>query len=127
MTEKIAKFRFLGYKITDSHIHIESDKNVSPKCDVSFEKTIGVNDSEHKMKLLFEAKIDSENKAMHIEVKAEGFFEFDHEITDKEKDIFFKTSAPAILFPYVRAYIGTLSSLSGIAPVILPTLNLSDR
>ena len=127
MAEKIAKFRFLGYKITDSQIHIEPDKEVSPKCNVSFEKTIGVNDSEHKMKLLFEAKIDSENKAMHIEVKAEGFFEFDHEITDKEKDIFFKTSAPAILFPYVRAYIGTLTSLSGIAPVILPTLNLSDR
>lgn len=127
MAEKIAKFRFLGYRITDSQIHIDPDKKVSPKCDVSFEKTIGVNDSERKMKLFFEAKIDSINKAMHIEVKAEGFFEFDHEITDKEKDIFFKTSAPAILFPYIRAYIGTLSSLSGIAPVILPTLNLSDR
>lgn len=127
MAEKIARFRFLGYKITDSQIHIEADKKVSPHCDVSFEKTIGVDETEHRMRLLFEAKIDSGNKAMHIEVKAEGYFEFDQDISDSEKDVFFKTSAPAILYPYIRAYIGTLSSLSGIAPVILPTLNLSDR
>ena len=64
---------------------------------------------------------------MHIEVHAEGYFEFEQDITEVEKGIFFKTSAPAILFPYIRAYISTLSSLSGVAPVILPTLNLSDR
>lgn len=127
MAEKIAKFRFLGYKITDSRIHVDSGMEVSKRFDVSFEKTAGVNDKEHKMRLLLEAKIDSENKAMHIDVKAEGYFEFEHDITDEEKRVFFNTSAPAILFPYIRAYISALSSLAGIAPVVLPTLNLSDR
>ena len=127
MAEKIAKFRFHGYRITDSQIHVDANKKVSERCDVSFEKTIGVNENERKMRLLFEAKIDSENKALHIEVKAEGYFEFDSDISDNEKTLFFKTNAPAILFPYVRAYISTLSALSGISPVILPTLNLSDR
>lgn len=127
MAEKIARFRFLGYRIIDSQIHIDADKNVSSNCDVSFDQTIGINDTEHRMRLLLVAKIDSENKAMHIEVKMEGYFEFEQDITDKEREIFFRTSAPAILFPYIRAYIGTLSSLSGVAPIILPTLNLSNR
>lgn len=127
MAEKIAKFRFLGYKITDSKIHVDPDKDVSKQFDVFFDKTVGVNEANHRMRLLLEASIDSADKAMHIEVKAEGFFEFEQDITEQERDVFFRTSAPAILFPYVRAYIGALSSLSGVAPVILPTLNLSDR
>lgn len=127
MAEKISKFRFHGYKITDSLIHIDANQEVSKGCDVTFEKTAGVNEAERKMRLLLIAKIDSHNKAMHIEVKAEGYFEFEQDITDDEKKIFFNTSAPAILFPYVRAYIGSLTALSGVAPVVLPTLNLSDR
>ncbi len=127
MAEKIAKFRFLGYRITDSKIHIDSDKEVSNQCEVSFEKEIGVNETDRRMRLLLVAKIDSANKAMHIEVQAEGYFEFDQEITQKEQESFFKMNAPAILFPYVRAYIGALSALSGVNAVLLPTLNLSDR
>ena len=127
MAEKIAKFRFLGYRITDSKIHIDSDKEVSNQCEVSFEKEIGVNETDRKMRLLLLAKIDSANKAMHIEVQAEGYFEFDQEITQKEQESFFKMNAPAILFPYIRAYIGALSALSGVNAVLLPTLNLSDR
>lgn len=127
MAENIAKFRFYGYKVTDSHIHIDTDKQVSDRCDVTFEKTVGIKEAEHKMRLQLVAKIESENKAMSVEVKAEGYFEFEKDLSDAEKEIFFNTSAPAILFPYVRAYISTLTGLSGIAPIILPTLNLSNR
>ena len=62
-----------------------------------------------------------------IELKSEGYFEFEKNITDDERKVFFNMSAPAILFPYIRAYISALTSLSGINPVILPTLNLSKR
>lgn len=127
MAETIARFRFLGYRITDGHIHVEVDKDVSKQMEVSFEKTVGINDGEHRMRLLLVAKITDNNKAMNIEIKAEGLFEFEKDITVDERNVFFKTSAPAILFPYVRAYITALSSLSGLSPIILPTLNLSDR
>ena len=73
------------------------------------------------------ANITDENKALVIKIKALGFFEFDSDLKPNDKDAFFRTSAPAILFPYVRAYITTLSSLSGVKPVILPTLNMSQR
>lgn len=127
MAEQIAKFRFKGYKIVESHIVIVPEETVSQKINVEFEQTVGVNEEGHNMRLEMIANINDENKALVIKVKAHGFFEFDSDLSPSEKKIFFSTSAPAILFPYVRAYITTLSSLSGVNPVILPTLNMSQR
>lgn len=127
MKEQIAKFRFKGYKIVESHIESKPEVETSQNLNVEFEQTIGVNEEGHNMRLEMTANIIDENKALIIKIKALGFFEFDSDLKPNDKDAFFRTSAPAILFPYVRAYITTLSSLSGVKPVILPTLNMSQR
>lgn len=127
MAEQIAKFRFKGYKIVESHITIKPEEKISQNLNVEFKKTDRVNEEGHNMCLEMIASINDENNALVINVKALGFFEFESELKQEEKNIFFRTSAPAILFPYVRAYITTLSSLSGVKPVILPTLNMSQR
>lgn len=127
MKEQIAKFRFKGYKIVESHITTSPEEETSQKLNVEFKQTIGVNEEGHNMRLEMTANINDENNALVINIKALGFFEFESDLKPEEKDIFFRTSAPAILFPYVRAYITTLSSLSGVKPVILPTLNMSQR
>ena len=67
------------------------------------------------------------NNVMRIKVVVIGLFEFDRDVDEKLKSTFFNSSAPAILFPYVRAYVTTLTGLSGVNPVILPTLNLAVR
>lgn len=127
MAEQIAKFRFKGYKIVESHIVTNPEEEASQNLNVEFEQVIGVNEDGHDMRLEMTANINDENNALVIKIKVQGFFEFDSNLKPEEKDIFFRTSAPAILFPYVRAYITTLSSLSGVKPVILPTLNMSQR
>ena len=35
-------------------------------------------------------------------------------------------NAPAIIFPYIRAYVSTLTSLSGIPTIIMPTINMES-
>lgn len=127
MAEQIAKFRFKGYKIVESHIVTNPEVEASQNLNVEFEQTVGVNEEGHNMRLEMTANISDENNALDIKVKAQGFFEFETDLKQEEKDIFFRTNAPAILFPYLRAYITTLSSLSGVKPVILPTLNMSQR
>ncbi len=127
MTEQLAKFRFKGYKIVESHIVTNPEEDASQNLNVEFGQTIGVNEGGLNMRLEMTANINDENKALVIKIKAHGFFEFESDLKPEEKDVFFRTSAPAILFPYVRAYITTLSSLSGVKPVILPTLNMSQR
>lgn len=127
MAEQIAKFRFKGYKIVESNIITNPEQEASQNLNVEFEQTIGVNEEGHNMRLEMVANINDENKALFIKVRAQGFFEFDTDLSVDEKEVFYRTNAPAILFPYVRAYITALSSLSGVKPVILPTLNMSQR
>jgi preprotein translocase subunit SecB len=79
------------------------------------------------MRLVLDTSISDKNNALSIAVKAEGYFEFDEGLSEDMKEGFFNANAPAILFPYIRAYISTLSTLSGIKPIVLPTLNLSQR
>lgn len=127
MSETIAKFRFLRYRIVKSEIDLSTDGQVSGDLNVEFTQTLGEDQGECKMKLMMETKISDANNYMTVMVRSEGFFEFDKDLPDVQKDNFFRVNAPAILFPYVRAYISTLTALSGINPVILPTLNLSQR
>ena len=127
MAEKEAQFRFVNYRITKSAIQIDPEREPNDELEVNFEQTIGVHETENKMRLLLKTTISDKDSVLSIAVEAEGFFEFDTELDEKMKENFFNTNAPAILFPYIRAYISTLSTLSGLKPIILPTLNLSQR
>ncbi|MDD3211349.1 protein-export chaperone SecB [Bacteroides graminisolvens] len=127
MAEQIANFRFKGYKIIDSTIRISEEMEISSKLEINFEQTIGSIIEEGMYKHTLTTKITNDNSSMNIEVKAVGFFEFDKSLSNELLQDFFQKNAPAILFPYVRAYISTLTGLSGVAPLILPTLNLSKR
>ncbi|MCL3851451.1 protein-export chaperone SecB [Parabacteroides sp. GYB001] len=126
MSEKIAKFRFKGYKILNSSISVKEGIKISSKLNINFGQTSGEHENGKEYRLKLVTSIEDENNALNIKIDAIGLFEFDSDI-ENYKNAFFSQNAPAILFPYVRAYISTLTSLSGIPPVILPTLNLSNR
>ena len=127
MAEQEAQFRFVNYRINESAIKLDPEVEPSDELEVNFEQTIGVHETENRMRLLLNTSISDKNNALSIAVKAEGYFEFDEGLSEDMKEGFFNANAPAILFPYIRAYISTLSTLSGIKPIVLPTLNLSQR
>ena len=127
MAEKEAQFRFVNYRINESAIKLDPEVEPSDELEVNFEQTIGVHETENRMRLLLNTSISDKNNALSIAVKAEGYFEIDEGLSEDMKEGFFNANAPAILFPYIRAYISTLSTLSGIKPIVLPTLNLSQR
>ena len=57
-------------------------------------------------------------------VEALFMFSVDGEITEGFKlSDFPKINAPAIAFPYLRAYISNLTLQSGLEPVMLPSIN----
>lgn len=125
MREKTAQFRFLGYKILKSIVQIENKENLSLEMNIEFNGNNVVNNNDLKFNLQLDSKITNEDNSILIEVSMVGLFEFDRDINEIQKKNFFETNAPAILFPYVRAYIGSLTALSGIRPIVLPTINLS--
>lgn len=75
--------------------------------------------------LALDIKVTTESNRFSAEVRAIGIFHFPNDADEISLGNFFYTNAPAILFPYVRAYLSSLTALSGLSSEIIPTLNLT--
>lgn len=75
--------------------------------------------------VIFNFSLEDKEKSMKMEIKYIGHFEINGmEISDETINTpFFKSNAPAILFPYFRNYVSTYFLNSGFKPIILPAFN----
>lgn len=74
--------------------------------------------------ILFEVKI--EGKEFTLELFCTFRFELEEGVTEEFKSSDFPAvNAPAIAFPFIRAYVSNLTLQSGIDPVILPSINFT--
>ena len=118
-------FKFEKYSILRSVIDRKSDE--TPKSlQIGFEPKGTHFKEDSRFELLLMVRIEDEGKSLLIEVDASATYLLEGEVSDKMLKTFFYLNAPAILFPYIRAYIATLTTLSGMAPINLPTLNLTQ-
>jgi len=121
---KSSSFQFKGYRIERSLIELKSTE-IGENFSISFNTKGIVNKAESTYQLSLTVYIKDKEDTINIEVDIVSFFVFDSQIEKDQLDKLFYMNAPAIIFPYMRSYITTLTVLSGIDPVILPTLNLS--
>lgn len=69
-------------------------------------------------------EIEINDIEFNLSIEAIFIFKLDEKVTEAFKvSDFPKINAPAIAFPYLRAYISNLSLQSGYKPVILPSIN----
>lgn len=69
-------------------------------------------------------EIDIKDVDFNLSLEAIFNFNLDTNITEEFKvSDFPKINAPAIAFPYIRAYISNLTLQSGYKPVMLPSIN----
>lgn len=123
MEERIAKFRLKNYVIDNASIKF--DKNNIPK-DMKVEiKRGGSKEVDNEYHFSIAVKVSDKEKGFELIAECSSVFEFDKALTEEELERYAAVNAPAILFPYVRAYVSTLTSLSGITPIVLPTINLA--
>lgn len=125
--KKIAQFRFLHYTISETVVKINADGEPGKKLDVQFQQKAGVNEEAGRMRFEFVVSVKDAKNVLDIKVTTVAFFEYDSSLTEEQKQTFFLHNAPAILFPYVRAYISTLTAQAGIDTIVLPTINFSKK
>lgn len=116
--------------------HLKFINFVVPK--FLFEK-VEISKDEEFFKLQPKAVIDRKEKQFHINIDLEindsknsfitrilgvGIFQYE---TDDEKLLlnYIAINGPAIIFPYIRSFLSSFTSLSGFDTITLPTLNLS--
>ncbi len=117
-------FKFLNFFVKESNIILNQQGD--PKIQVNFYPKGYIFKSLHQFHLEVALEIKEETNKFSIRIVAVAVFEFD-ENADLEnyKTGFFVLNAPAIMFPYIRAYISSLTALSGLFTVTLPTFNLT--
>jgi preprotein translocase subunit SecB len=118
-------FKFEKYSILRSVISRKSDETPE-SLQIGFEPKGTHYKEDGRFELSLGVRIEDEKKNLLIEVDAFAIYALEGEVSDKMLQTFFYINAPAILFPYIRAYIATLTTLSGMAPINLPTLNLTQ-
>lgn len=61
-----------------------------------------------------------------VDIQCNAIFEFAHPITYEEIPSFFYANSIAIIFPYLRAFVSTVTLQANKKPIVLPTMNLSS-
>jgi len=120
----ISEFSFESFSVKETHITYKAPLNKELNLSILPKGTI----DRKKKRFLLEMKVlitDTDNN-FNVEIVIEGIFNFKEEIEKSLLDSYFYLNAPAILFPYIRTYIYTLTSLGGFGSVHLPIMNLSS-
>jgi len=116
-----ASFKFNDFLVKESHFVLNGAGEYEFELSMTPSGIVFPNQKRFQLQLEFGA-VD-QNGLAEIKVVALGFFHYE-DIEDISNTPFFTDNAPAIVYPYIRAYISTLTAQAGIPTIILPTLNL---
>ncbi|ERJ81854.1 hypothetical protein HMPREF1990_01181 [Porphyromonas gingivalis W4087] len=117
-----ARFRFVKYLITEASIKL-TGRTLGKDVQFGIHPDGELKKEEKIFLLIMKVLIKDDENNLDFSMSIEGVFEY--EIDDLQELIpFICENAPAILFPYIRAYISNITALSGMSPIILPTLNI---
>lgn len=124
---KQAEFSLIKYQFTNVELNLE---NLNEKNDLALELkpkgTFFSDKSDYELIFDFAASTfrnDEKNEVVHVVCKAK--FHFNNVYAFSDIPEYFYANSIAIMFPYVRAFISTVTLQANITPIILPTLNLS--
>ncbi len=120
---KEAAFSLQDYSIIKATLNLE---NLPVECtfDLGF-KPSGVYEQtsgKYALSLIFDAKC---NGKIVIDIKIKAVFQFRETLSFDEIPPYFYSNSIAIIFPYIRAFISTITLQANVKPIMLPTLNIS--
>lgn len=118
-----AAFKLDSYSFTQAHL----DFNIPYKSElnISFKPKGKFYSKEKRYDLNFDVYIKcKETNTTVINVSCIASFTFEGQISINEIPDYFYPNSLAILFPYIRAFVSTISLQANVSPVLLPTINL---
>ena len=122
---KDAPFKFENYRI--SKFSFSNPDNEDQKMNISFNPSGTFLKEEARFIVQFEFTTSGiEDGKQIISAKVLASFKFFDQVEFEEIPKYFYKNSIAIVFPYLRAFITTLTILAGVKPVILPILNLES-
>ena len=112
---------FKGFKVISLSFQTEQ-QGLEDNVSVNYQ-TLFSQESDREFVVIFKIALYAKD-GTEIHLDYAGFFEAEEAITQDFMDSNFPVvNAPAILYPYIRSFISTLTMNAGMQAVILPTVN----
>ncbi|KAA6317652.1 hypothetical protein EZS27_032227 [termite gut metagenome] len=126
MEAQRAEFKLKNYRISKSvieikNLHLKGEIEVS----ISLSGKIKEKEEENVYLMIMTVELKNDNDTININVVSDSEFEFNKDMDRKLLENFCTKNAPAIILPYIRAYIGCLTALTEINAVMIPTINVA--
>ena len=122
-----AVFNLQNYCFSNIQLHLANLEN-EDTLNLAFNPRGIFEASKKNFKLIFDFKAVAEKSgATIVDVTCEANFQFRDAVSFEEIPLYFYSNSIAILFPYVRAMVSTLTLQANIVrPIVLPTMNLTS-
>ena len=121
-----AKFSFKGFRILDAELHFAK---VTNNLNLQFypEGLFDTDNHQYHLHLSFRAINDNSEKDVIVQLESMALYQMEDTVTKLEEiRTYFFANSIAIVFPYLRAFVSTLTLQSNVKPMVLPTMNLSS-
>lgn len=91
----------------------------------SFTRTLG--EADHQLfAIIFDLHLKNKKKGFKLDIEAIAHFHISEPVGESFKDSpFMLVNAPAIAFPYLRAFLSTFMLNAGFEPIMLPSYNFT--
>lgn len=121
-----AKFSFKTFRILDAELHFAK---VTGNLNLQFypEGLFDADTHQYHLHLSFRAINDNAEEDVIVQLESIALFQMEDTVTKVEEiPNYFYANSIAIVFPYLRAFVSTLTLQSNAKPMVLPTMNLSS-
>lgn len=118
-----AAFRLDYYRFTKASLDFNIPDDA--KLNISFKPNGVFHEKEARYELDFDVMVAcTETNTEVVKVSCMASFSFDGKISISEIPEYFYPNSLAIVFPYIRAFVSTMTLQANVQPVVLPTINL---
>lgn len=121
-----ALFSFDGFQVRKAMVNFEN-LPINPDIDITFSANGSFNSASNvfEVRFGFSSRLTADKEREIISVDSVAKFTFSEPMQLKTIPDYFYSNSIAILFPYMRAFISTISLQANVSPLILPTLNMT--
>lgn len=121
------EFRFLGYRITSYSFQVRDGFDSSAR-DITQEINIQKKtspESPRTVDIKLFVGVTAKDASLELKIELVGKFQAHPEMPENLFEKISNQNAPAILYPFARAFIASMTAQANIPPIILPIVNLS--
>ncbi len=92
---------------------------------IDLEKHIGEKQIHIIVSVSFTLFSDEKQNILEASIQMSGYFEMIGDGKELDIETFATINAPAIIFPFIREHLATLTTKAGIGPILLPPVNFT--